>query len=142
MLQTMLQRIRTAFAMIVAMEPFDATRQMVWQLVGCDSKACGWSARIIEFRLYLRVLWVHTNATTDGMLLVGLHIRIEAAVLRQGVEGDVTAAIQNRRELLFRICRAVGMGQRAELLACKSGFIERTGCGMANVFAKDRKCSP
>ena len=50
MLQTMLQRIRTAFAMIVAMEPLDATRQMVWQLVGCDSKACAWSARIIEFR--------------------------------------------------------------------------------------------
>lgn len=65
-----------------------------------------------------------------------------ALVLREGVEGDMTAAMQYLRKLVLFVGRAVGMRKRAKLFERETCFA-KTACGsMTDEFTENGKRAP
>jgi hypothetical protein len=62
--------------------------------------------------------------------------------LREGVEGDVTAAMQYLVELFFLVSRAIGVSEGAELLQRKTRLAQTTCGGMTDEMAENRKRAP
>ena len=97
--------------MAMAVEAFDAFGQCLWQLFCQHAEATAGCAGIVELCLYLAVLGVDAQAVGYGMLAEVLADGAQALVLREGVEGDVSAAMEYVGELIVFICWAIGMGQ-------------------------------
>ena len=119
MLQRVLQCRSRTLAMAMAMEALDAFRQNVRQLLRKHTEPAARGARVVKFCLYFTVFGVDTKPVRHKMLGEMGHFWQQPLILRKGIEGDVAAAMQYLVELIFLVCRAVGMGKGAELFKRK-----------------------
>ena len=128
--------------MAMAVEAFDAFGQRLWQLFCQHAEATARCTGIVEFCLNLAVLGVDAQAVGYVMLAEVLTDMAEAFVLREGVEGDVPAAMEYVAELILFVSWTIGMSQGAELLEREPRFAKAAGCGMTDVLAEDGEGPP
>ena len=102
--------------MTMAMEAFDTCRKLFGQLLRKHTEAAARCTGIVEFRLYLAVFRVDTKTKRDRMFYETLGDGQHTLVLQKGVEGDMSAAMQNLGELLFFVSRTTSMCKGTEFL--------------------------
>ena len=128
--------------MAMAMEALDACGKHVGQLLAEHTETRTRGTGIVELRLYLAVLGVDTKPVRHRMLAETLANGAQAFVLREGVEGDVTAQVQYLAELVLLVGGAVGMAERAELFERKACLAQTAGRGVTDVLAEDGEGAP
>ena len=129
------------FAEGVEVQPLDARRQSVGQLVGGDAHARSGGAGVVERRADLGIFGVDAQAARDPCA-VGLDHRAEALVLREGVEGDVAAAAEQLGEVGLGVGRRIGVGGGAHLVEDEARLPNGAGRGARDVFADDGEDVP
>lgn len=142
MLKCVLQCRSRTFAMAMAMETFYACRELFWQLFCKHTKPAARCTRIVELCLYLAIFWVDTKAIRHEMLDEMGHFGSKTLVLRKGIEGDVTAAMEYLVELLILVRRAISVGEGAKLFQRKTCFAKTTCRSMTDEIAENGKCPP
>ena len=114
-LQRLLQMLRARFAEDVEMQPLDTRRKSAVrrQLFGRDAQPRAGDAGVVEVRLDGRILRVDPQAAGNA---VDKGFLAEAAELRQRIERDMIAAIEDFVDIGVRVDRGVGVGGTPELL--------------------------
>ena len=80
--------------MTMTMETLYASRQLFWQKVRNNAEARTWCSGIVQFRLYMRMFGIDTQATTDKSICAMLVIPFlyqgeEMKVLCEAIESNV-----------------------------------------------------
>ena len=143
--ENLLQRGGVVFAQAVEVQAVQSGRQFGGELALEYAQARTWGARVVQVGLYLGILGVDSqpHAYLIGMVGIPLrYARAEAMELAERVESDVLAVFQDVVKGLFLIGRRVGVASAAEGLGTDACLVERTGRGVANVFAEDGKGFP
>ena len=118
-LQGSLKNVGTALAMAMTVEAANVTGQLLGQLVGTDTKACAWSARIIKQRAHLRVFRIDTQA--QRALPCPTMIPL---VLRKRIERQMTGTTNYLVDLVILVSRREGMSLRTKLLESQTSLRE------------------
>ena len=106
MLQGMIQGVRCAFAVAVAMEAFNAFGQDFRQFVSGDAEARAGGAGVVEFSLYLAVFGIDTQTARYAGRRGA---RRETGKLRERVERDMTAILHDVSETVLFVCRGISV---------------------------------
>ena len=137
MLQGALKDVGAALTVTMAMEATDVAGQLLWQLVGSNAKAGAWGTRVVEQRLYLRILGI--DAQAQRTLPCPL---VETLILRERVERQMTGAAHDVVELVVFVSRRIGMCFGAKLLQSQTGLAERAGSSRRDILAEDGERLP
>ena len=95
--------------------------------------------RIVKIGFDIRKFGIDAQTTRN---IVELSLRVQTLELRKRIKSNVTATFYYFRKLTVGISRSVSMRRASHFLESQSGFGQRTGCRIRNVFAHNRKSAP
>ncbi len=121
------------------MQSFHTFGQLITQQISHHTKSRTGCTRIVQIGFHIGVFRINPQSAGD---IFELSLRVKPFKLLQRIKCYMAAATHNFRKFAVGVSRSVGMRFAAHFLISQTGFSQRTGRGIRNIFAHNGKNAP